>query len=148
MLPGTTGWSRCDLVLGSHSSLEVVAKVFVATGVMDGGHSPVLIELRGQSLALPWFAPRPRLPTLLRLPPPDLGTSKEWKALLEEWQLTPDYRRLLSMSASSSAEDLSSTLSQALEALVTCAGGRVISSSAHRPAYASLATRQLRNTIL
>ena len=107
---GSTGWSRCDLILGNHAALPLVARVFVATGVMDGGHSPVLIELRMRSLAIPWTAPRPRLPAVLRLTPAELRASANWRALLDRWQLHPAFIAITQVPAVAHAQKRSSSL--------------------------------------
>ena len=50
--------SRCDLALGNRAVLGLVRRVWVASGIMDGGHSPVLVELLPTSgWVLSWQAP-------------------------------------------------------------------------------------------
>ena len=86
-------------------------------------HLPLLVDLRPLPLAIPWTAPRPRLPPLLQQAPSELRKSKDWAELVEQWQNTPAYRTFLALPTSSPAQEISYTLSTALEALVDLAGG-------------------------
>jgi hypothetical protein len=105
---GPPALARCDLLLGNRAALPLVARVSVASGVLDGGHSPVLAHLRCRPWAISWCRPRPRLPPLLQSTSMDLGASAEWTDLLATWQATPEYRALLSRSALDTAQHLES----------------------------------------
>ena len=59
--------SQCDLVLGNWAVLPMVVAVRVRTDIRDGGHSPVLITLRGApSLAVDWQAPGRAVPQIMQ----------------------------------------------------------------------------------
>ena len=69
--------SRCDLALGNRAVLGLISKVYVESGILDGGHSPVVVELRDTSpWTLQWTCPRPHLPPLLSPSCSDLNASK------------------------------------------------------------------------
>ena len=141
-------FSRCDLALGNRAVLGLVSRVSVESGVMDGGHSPVVIELREQaSWALQWTCPRPRLPPLLCKKARDLRTSDAWKDLLEEWQVSPVVGRLLPRVPGESAQSLSALIEEGLQDLVLRAGGWIKRPPIRRPAYESQQVRQTRATL-
>ena len=66
---GSLKQSRCDLALGNRAVLNLIQRVRVVSAITEGGHSPVVIELRpvSSSWILSWRAPKPRLPALLQL---------------------------------------------------------------------------------
>ena len=102
---GQATQSRCDLVLGNRAVLGLVSRVHVESGVMDDGHSPLIVELRVPgTLALQWRSPRPQLPPTLSLGGRNLQTSPEWKQLLEHWESSEAVRRLLQPVQSESAQ--------------------------------------------
>ena len=77
-----TSYSRCDLALGNRAVLGLVSRVYVEPGVIDGGHSPIVVELRDHSAwAMCWRRPRRQLPILLS----SCSPSENFKHLLEEW---------------------------------------------------------------
>ena len=88
-------FSRGDLAVGNRAVLGMVQRVYVESGVMDGGHSPGLLELRDSTpWALNWLAPRPRLPQLMYVRAHELRDSKDWGSLLEEWSSSPSMVQL------------------------------------------------------
>ena len=55
----TTSYSCCDLALWNRAVLGLVSRVYVEPGVMDGGHCPIVVELRDHSAwAMCWRRPR------------------------------------------------------------------------------------------
>ena len=58
-------WSRCDLVLGNRAAFTLIARVHVESGIMDGGHSPVVINIHTRPVVLNWKCPQPRVPQWL-----------------------------------------------------------------------------------
>ena len=128
--------SRCDLALGNRALLPLVSRVWVDSGTLEGGHSPVLVELRTISVwPLSWSCPRPRLPALLLLPGRALRASQEWKDVLEQWHVCEPVQALLCSSSADTAQLVSARLEQALQALVSVAGGWTIRSTVRRPAF-------------
>ena len=145
---GQMSLSRCDLALGNRAVLSLVLKVFVAPGIYEGGHNPVIVELRDQpSWALNWKHPRPKLPALLGLGSCDLRSSEAWEALLERWQASSVVNRLLTPIPRQSAHDISALLELALQELISLAGGWKVSSGPRRPAYESAEIRRCRSTL-
>ena len=141
-------FSRGDLALGNRAVLGMVQRVYVESGVMDGGHSPILLELRDSSpWALNWLAPRPRLPHLMYARAHELRDSEDWGSLLEEWTSSPSMVQLSQPHPDESAQHISTKLEAALQALVQCAGGWESRASSRRPAYESPAVRRLRNNL-
>ena len=60
--------SRCDLALGNRAVLPLVNGVRVASGILEGGHSPVVVSLRDQpAWAVDWCRPLPQLPFCVNL---------------------------------------------------------------------------------
>ena len=114
--------------------------------VRDGGHSPVLAELR---LAVPpilsWTSPRPRLPDLLRKSSRELRGSTDWKDLVEAWSASPEVRQLDCRLGSVHA--LSAQLETAMQKLVKMAGGWSLPSPTRHKAYDSGETRRVRACI-
>ena len=139
--------SRIDLILGNRAAVGLAERVHVASGVLDVEHLPLLVDLRPLPLAIPWTAPRPRLPPLLQQAPSELRKSKDWAELVEQWQNTPAYRTFLALPTSSPAQEISSALSTALEALVDLAGGWKLRTTTPRPAYESTEIRRLRRSL-
>ena len=117
--------SRIDLALGNRAVLPFVERVSVVSGTLEGGHSPVVVELRQQAAwALSWSRPLPQLPALLRQSSRALQGSEQWMLLLRRWVNTSEVHFLLTGATSSaSAQRLSSLLARALLTLVTMAGG-------------------------
>ena len=140
--------SRCDLALGNRAALGLVHRVRVASGIPEGGHSPVVVELRPSSAwSLSWQPPRPRLPALLLLRGADLQSSKEWKAVLEQWGSSARFRALATPSPEETSQEISLLLQAALVDLVDLAGGWTTRPPARRPAYESQAVRSLRASL-
>ena len=140
--------SRCDLVLGNRAALPLVSRVWVASEILEGGHSPVLVELRLRSAwSLHWTCPRPRLPDVLRLPGSDLRKSPEWKTALEQWEASGPFQALLPTSTADTVQRLSTQLQDALQDLVALAGGWTTRNPIRRPAYESLEVRSARATL-
>jgi hypothetical protein len=141
---GPAALSRCDLLLANRAALPLVARVWVESGVADGGHSPVLASLRCAPWPIAWCRPRPRLPALLQASRLDLAASPEWTDLVKDWKATPAYRGLLAHPPEDSPQRLSSALGAALDSLVSLAGGWTVRSAPPRPAYASTPVLKLR----
>ena len=59
-------WSRCDLVLGNRAAFTLIARVHVESGIMDGGHSPVVVDIHTRPVVLKWKCPQPRVPVAAR----------------------------------------------------------------------------------
>ena len=111
----TTSFSRCDLALGNLAALGLVSQVYVEPGVMDGGHSPVVVELRDHSAwGLCWKRPRRQLPALQSpsAPPEDA------KKLLEDWGCSPEVQRFVHRQTGETVQGLSSLMDLALQHLV------------------------------
>jgi len=143
-----TRTSRCDLVLGSHSVLPLVEKVFVESGACDGGHSPVVVELRSaRPWAISWLRPAPHLPALLLLPSSCLRESEPWAKLMEAWLASAPVQRLLGKPSATTASQLSAILQASLEQLVSLSGGWIKRPSHRRPAYESDEARHVRATL-
>ena len=142
-----TNWSRCDLALGNRAALGLVARVSVASGIMDGGHCPVLLELRDRSWTLPWRCPRPRVPQWLQVPSRELRSRKKWKDLSGAWQGPSAMQQLGSVAPDASPDTHSLLLEAALQALVDGAGGWETQATCRRPAYESNSVRKARRTI-
>ena len=137
--------SRCDLALGNRAALGLISRVFVDSSIMDGGHSPLLIELKDSSTwALPWFPPRPQLPPALRQSGADLRASKSWKDILDHWQGSTTVLHLLDKKPNESAQKVSSLLDEAVQELVSSAGGWSTRSAPRRPAFESQQVRRYR----
>ena len=140
--------SRGDLALGNRAVLPLIARVSVASGIMDGGHSPLILDLRDSSAwALNWHRPRPRLPPLLLLHGKELRAAADWKALVQQWECTAAYRALLQFSPEDTAQVISTRLQTALNALVDLAGGWSSRSPVRRLAFESQAVRHTRATL-
>ena len=141
-------FSRPDLVLGNRVVFSLISRVFVASGEMDGGHSPVLVELRNQSAwALPWRAPRPRLPDWLYAPSRDLKALDRWKDLRQQWMDSPAMIRLAYHPPIDDVHSLSTLLEAAMQEFVRLAGGWVFRGPNRRPAYTSQHVRRARATL-
>ena len=137
-IKGGLHFSRPDLVLGNRVVFSLISRVFVASGEMDGGHSPVLVELRNQSAwALPWRAPRPRLPDWLYAPSRDLKALDKWKDLRQQWMDSPAMIRLAHHPPIDDLHSLSTLLEAAMQEFVRLAGGWVFRGPNRRPAYTS-----------
>ena len=73
--------------------LNLVSRVFVASQETDGGHSPVLVELRNQpAWDLQRRVPRLRLPGWLYTP--SLKALDKWKDIQQRWMDSPAMIRL------------------------------------------------------
>ena len=143
-----SGASRIDLVLANHSAMALVQSASVLSDIRDGGHSPVLVTLRLPSdLPLVWQRPQPKLPLLLCQPSSVLQHSAAWTHLVDRWLSSPPAQLALSPQCPHSADSLGQALTQALQHLVTLAGGWSTRPSIRRPAYDSDAVRQLRRRL-
>ena len=141
----STSHSRFDLALGNRAVLGLVSRVFVEPGLMDGGHSPVIVELRDHSAwTMCWKRPRRQLPALLS----SCAPSEDFTSLLEVWGCSPEVQRFLHPQPGESVQTLSTLMDVALQHLVTLAGGWESRSSCHRAAYESAASRKLRRILL
>ena len=141
--------SRCDLALGNRAALGLVQRVWVASHIMDGGHSPLLVELRpSSSWAISWQPPKPRLPPLLQISSVALRALEDWKALLGRWEVSDAVRSLKSPTpTATTAQALSALLQRALEALVDLAGGWDHRPPIRRLAYESQQVRRARASL-
>ena len=120
----------------------------MASGILDGGHSPLVLTFRASSRwSLPWTAPRPRLPELLAVSGDDLRASTAWKELLQQWMVSDPVQALLSPSPGETAQSVSGSLQEALDALVAMAGGRSYRAPVRRRAYESSEVRRARASI-
>ena len=108
-----TSHSRCDLALGNRAALGLISRAYVESdiGVGDGGHSPVVVELRDHSTwALNWKCPRPRLPPLLTHSSSELRALPEWTELVEQWQGSAAVQDLLALPRCETAQAVSKLL--------------------------------------
>ena len=138
--------SRCDLALGNRAVQGLVSRVSVPPGAFEGGHSPVVVDLRDcSSWALNWKCPRPRLPSLLLASSKELRSSEAWVGLMEPWMASPEFRRLIASQLAESSQDVSSLLGLALQQLISLAGGWKTRSQYRRPA--SKAVLQVRSSL-
>ena len=140
--------SRCDLALGNRAVLGLVHRVRVEPGTSEGGHAPVIVELRSvSSWSLSWRSPRPRLPALLLLRGVELRASPDWKQLLEAWEASTPYRELVQPSLAETAAQVSRLLQAAVTALVDLSGGWSTRPPDRRPAYESKEVQRLRGSL-
>ena len=138
-------YSRCDLALGNRAALGLVARVFVESGIMDGGHSPLLLDLHDRSSwSLNWKRPRPCLPDLLRSSARVLRTSEKWETTRDQWIASPEMIQLRYHDPHATAANLSTQLEVVLQALVRLAGGWATRVPFRRHAYKSEAVRHNR----
>ena len=113
--------------------------------MFDGGHSPLLLDLRPRGvLALSWIRPRKRLPSWLYASSGELRETDKWKQLQDQWTVAPTMARLAQFSQTLSLSELSRSLEQALQELVSCAGEWETRPPVRRPAYESATVRHLR----
>ena len=145
---GHTKHSRCDLMLGNRAVLGIISRVYVAPGVVEGGHSPVVAELKGMSsLGLNWVCPKPKLPSLLLSSSAVLRSSEEWRGIVARWEASTAVQHLLARVSGESAQDISTLLDAALQHLVDLCGGWVRRPAVRRPAYDSPMVCKLRATL-
>ena len=145
---GQLSASRIDLALANHAAMQFVRAITVVDDIRDGGHSPVVVELRLSSGVINWRPPpRPQLPPLLRQSSAELRASAQWTSLVDEWQRSPPARAALAPQRPPTLESLSRALLRALQHLVALAGGWVTRSTHRRPAYASDDLRQARRRL-
>ena len=145
----SSGSSRIDLILASHSALPLVTSVDVLAHIRDGGHSPVVATLQlSQPLSLCWQCPRPRPPAMLLQPSAALRGSAEWADLMERWTPTAPAHAAMDPSATHDATSLSAALIAALHHLVEMAGGWVTRPLQRRSAYDSNDIRAARRRLL
>ena len=139
--------SRIDLVLANHAALRLVMAASVLESVGDGGHSPVMFDVRLDGPpSLNWIRPRPRLPALLTLGSAELNKSVAWEELLVRWMSSPPLVAL-SPSPVESMSTLSSSMIAALHHLVDLAGGWNCRPPHRRPAYDSNELRTARRNM-
>ena len=137
--------SRCDLALGNRAVLGLVARVFVEPGVMDGGHSPVVVELREHSAwGVDWQRPRRQLPAVLAT----LSPKEDFQALLDTWSNSAEVQRFLRPLPDEKVQGVSTLMEHALQHLVALAGGWELRSSSRRSAFDSDEARRLRRVIV
>jgi hypothetical protein len=148
--------SRCDLMLGNRAALGLVQSVEVLEDIREAsGHSPVILHLHLNSLAINWKQPRKQLPALLRKTSSELKQSGKWLEILEEWQGQPIVQKLVlimqeaatSPFTKSTMQTLSSVLEAAMQALVQLAGGWQQRPSKPRMAFDTADLRQMRATL-
>ena len=144
---GKLSASRIDLMLANHAALALVDSASICESVRDGGHSPVLVTLRAEAVTLEWRCPRPQLPPLLRLSAQELSHSAEWAALLQLWMSSASAQLAMNPSQSHTLESLSQALHEALQQLVSLAGGWIVRPPARRSAYDSDALRATRKRL-
>ena len=119
----TLSASRIDLILANHAAMALVQTAAVLESICDGGHSPVLVNIRLDGpVALDWTRPRPRLPPLFFLGSVDLHRSADWASLISSWLQSPSALQLTPSTTHTTAS-LSAALVSALQSLVTLAGG-------------------------
>ena len=146
---GKLSASRIDLVLANHLAMALVQGASVLQSVRDGGHSPVLVQLRvGDPLVLDWQRPSPRLPLMLCQSSGDLGRSVDWLAVLDRWLRDPVVSGALDAMVTHTAATLSAALVAALQHLVAIAGGWVFRPRVRRLAYDSQALRVARRLLV
>lgn len=146
---GRVSASRIDLVLANHAAFGLIRRLGVLGDIRDGGHSPVVVELRVSGpVAIDWRAPRPRPPGVLLLPSDQLRGSGVWAELVEQWLALPGVRALdLDANPGWTTATLSAALLDALQGLVRLAGGWNSRGPQRRAAYDSSALRGLRRRI-
>ena len=128
--------------------MALVQSASVLSDIRDGGHAPVLVTLRLPSdMPLVWQRPQPKLPLLLCQPSSVLQHSAAWTHLVDRWLSSSPAQLALSPQCPHSADRLGQALTQALQHLVTLAGGWSTRPSIRRPAYDSDAVRQLRRRL-
>ena len=141
--------SRIDLILANHVAMGMVQNPTVLQSVRDGGHSPVLLELRLDApVVLSWQRPLPRLPLLLGLSSLELGQSAAWEALVQRWLAEPRVALALDAAVAYTASTLSTALLAALGRLVSLAGGWVLRPRVRRAAYDSQPLRAARRLLV
>lgn len=139
--------SRIDLILANAVALPLAQSVEVLEDVHEGGHLPVIVNLRFASGFVDWQPPRPRVPPWLAQPSAALRVSSEWAELLAKWEADPRVRAALDPLSPHSLDSLSAALRSALDTLVTLAGGWSTRCRVRRLAYDSEPLRQLRRSI-
>ena len=128
--------------------MMLVKGAHVLTDIRDGGHSPVIVELAlAGPIAINWQRPRPQLPDLLRQSSQDLRSSVEWATLLQRWHQSPSTSIALDPQHVHTASSLSTALSNALQSLVSLAGGWIQRPAQRRQAYDSAAVRRVRRVL-
>ena len=135
---GTLSASRIDLVLANHAAMQLVRAASVLGAVRDGGHSPVLVEVRWcGAVGLEWAAPRPRLPELLTLGSAELRQSVAWQEVVERWQGAASVAALRPSAVVHTAASLSRLVVASLQEVVHLAGGWARRPQVRRAAYDS-----------
>jgi hypothetical protein len=143
-----SGASRIDLVLANHSAMTLVQSATVLSDIQDGGHSPVLVTLRLPSaLPIVWQRPLPKLPALLTQPSSVLQSSTEWADLMDRWLTSPPTQLAVCPHQPHDVESLGQALADALQLLVSLAGGWSTRPPSRRPGYDSDGVRQLRRRL-
>ena len=138
--------SRIDLVLANPAAMRLVRGATVQDTLVEGGHSPVLVDLALDPGRIQWRPPLPRPPPLLREPSSVLASSADWDNLIQRWQSSPE-ALALAPDPAVSLDSLAVALRAALQRLVTLAGGWTTRPRTRRLAYDSNAIRLLRTTL-
>jgi hypothetical protein len=129
--------------------MPLVQETTVLQSVRDGGHSPVIFELRLDSpLVLSWQRPSPRLPLLLGRSSVELGQSADWLSLVQRWLEAAVVQKALDPTVPHTGTSLSKALVAALDCLVSLAGGWVLRPRVRRAAYDSHALRVARRVLV
>ena len=146
---GRLSASRIDLVLVNHTALGLVCRMGVLSEVRDGGHSPVVVDLRIEGRAsICWRQPQPRLPPLLLRPSRELQSSEDWRQVMARWEALPEVAQVLAGARLLSVSELSKGLAGALQHLVALAGGWVTRPAGRRAAYDSAAMREAQGRLV
>ena len=139
-------WSRCGLVLGNRAAFTLIARVHVKSGIMDGGHSPVVVDIHTRPVVLNWKCPQPRVPQWLRVPARDLQQCERWKDRTGAVRDSSAAMQLAALLPDASPHVISSLLANALQEVVKNAGGWESRAADRRPAFESTNVRRARNT--